>query len=97
MTDALEALQGIFHEAWDAARDDQADFWEWASEARAEAGFGAVSLGYSVAGGHVHEAMDDAVRGCSAPAYLFDAEDEILRTLRRAAKRNRAADDALPF
>jgi len=42
-------------------------YHEWVSEARGEAMMGAVTQGYSIEGGHPHEAANEAVRGTVAP------------------------------
>jgi hypothetical protein len=91
----------IFHEAWEENALDIARYFEWVSEARAEAGAGAVSLGYSLEGGHVHEAMNDAVRGTGAPRNGFALEEELVRARRLEREAADAAtdydDDDLPF
>ena len=42
-------------------------YHEWLSETRGEAIMGAVTQGYSIEGGHPHQAASDAVRGTTAP------------------------------
>ena len=42
-------------------------YHEWVSEARGEAMMGAVTQGYSIDGGHPHEAANEVVRGTTAP------------------------------
>ena len=42
-------------------------YLDWVHEARGEAMMGAVTQGYSIEGGHPHEAANEAVRGTVAP------------------------------
>ena len=42
-------------------------YHQWVSEARGEAMMGAVTQGYSMDGGHPHEAANEAVRGTAPP------------------------------
>ena len=42
-------------------------YHQWVHEARGEAMMGAVTQGYSIDGGHPHEAANEAVRGTTAP------------------------------
>ena len=42
-------------------------YHEWVSETRGEAMMSAVTQGYSIEGGHPHEAANEAVRGNTAP------------------------------
>jgi len=42
-------------------------YHEWLNESRAEAIMSAVTQGYSIDGGHPHEAANDAVRGTTVP------------------------------
>ncbi len=62
VADDLPAAVG-FIAAFEAEEQEEQDYFgEHIAEARAEAGMGAISLGYDLEGGHVHEAMNEAER-----------------------------------